>query len=312
MQTKTKLKDYEISAKKLLVKNKKQKLYLLDSKPLTTFEFIKLIFLYLFLIFWSLIILFPVVSLIISSFNISNPRYVTTSPFKSGLDNYSYLFNSGRSYFGTWYANTLMISISTMVITTIFVSFTGYAYSRFKFTGSRSSLGAIMLIQIIPVSASLISLYVIVKIGKKIGIDPRIMLILVYSGQAIAGNTFVLKTYLDGVSTELDDAAKIDGCGNWKLFVRIIMPIVKPMLAIIALWSFLTPFNDVILPKYVIYNLKHTTLPVGLDSFLNADPKHINAGAYSAGAILAAVPPFVLFMYLQRFIVSGLSAGAVK
>jgi arabinogalactan oligomer/maltooligosaccharide transport system permease protein len=101
-----------------------------------------------------------------------------------------------------------------MIISTIFVALNGYAYSRFKFAGSKHSLSFVMLIQMIPATASLISLYVIVKMGTKIGIDPRIMLVLIYSGGAIAGNTFVLKGYLDSISRELDDSAKIDGCGN--------------------------------------------------------------------------------------------------
>ncbi len=304
------LKDYALNEKKL--KNKKIKLHLLDKTPLTTFEILRLALTYVFLVFWTFVILFPVASLLAASFNVYNPRYVTLSPFRGGLQNFTYLFTSNRSHFTAWYGNTLMISLATMFLTVVFVAFTGYAYSRFKFAGSKSSLAAVMLIQMIPATASLISLYIIVKMGKSIGIDPRIMLVMVYSGAAIAGNTFVLKGYLDSISTDLDDAAKIDGCGNWRLFVKVLVPISWPMLAIIALWSFLTPFNDVILPKFVIIDLAKTTLPVGLDSFLSAAPKDVNAGAYAAGAVLASLPPLMLFMYLQRFVVGGIGEGGVK
>lgn len=309
LQTQTLLSEHVLVDKKV---NEKLQLRLLDTRPLTIFEILRLFLSYIMLLFWSLVILFPVVSLIVSSFNTYNPRYVSINPFEGGVDNYKYLFTSSRSYFVNWYGNTLLISVATLAVTVLFVSFTGYAYSRFKFTGSRSSLALVMLIQMIPATASMISLYIIISMGTDIGIDPRVMLVLVYSGGAIAGNTFVLKGYLDSISKEIDDAAKIDGCGNWKLFVRVIVPIAKPMLAIIALWSFLTPFNDVMLPKFVIIDLKKTTLAVGLDTFLTAAPADINAGAYSAGALLSAIPPVGLFMYLQRYIVGGLSAGSVK
>lgn len=294
------------------IKRHKLKIHALDSKQLTPKEIIYLFFNYVLIIFWALIILFPVVSLIISAFNISNPRYVSVTPFKFGLENFTYLFNSPQSKYLQWYGNTLIIALSTMILTVIFVALNGYAYSRFKFAGSRHSLTVVMLVQMIPATASLISLYIIVTIGKKINIDPRIMLIIIYSGAAIAGNTFVFKGYLDTISPEIDDSGKIDGCNNWTLFLKLILPIAKPMLAIIALWSFLTPFGDVILPKFVIFDLSQTTLPVGLDTFITTEPKHINAGAYAAGAVIAALPPFVLFMYLQKFISGGLSDGAVK
>ncbi|MBN3534896.1 sugar ABC transporter permease [Mycoplasma procyoni] len=296
-------------------KQKRIKIHETDAKPLTVSEGIFLFFNYILLIIWTFIILFPVVTMILSSFNTFNPRYISLSPstFKFGFDNFLYLFQSERSLYGWWYLNTLIIALATMLITVVFVAFNGYAYSRFKFAGSKHSLSLIMLLQMIPSTASLISLYIIVKLGQDgLGIDPRIMLVIIYAGGAVAGNTFVFKSYLDSVSRELDDSAKIDGCGNWTLFTKILVPIARPMIAIIALWSFLIPFGDVILPKFVIIDRAQTTLAVGLDSFITAEPKHINAGAYSAGALLASIPPFVLFMFSQRHIVGGLSDGAVK
>ncbi|WP_033161180.1 sugar ABC transporter permease [[Mycoplasma] collis] len=304
--------DKEFDFEKL--KNSKVKIHLLDQKPLTLSEMIYLFFNYLILIIWVGIIFFPVITMIIGSFNVFNPRYVSVSPnsFKFGLDNFAYLFTNPRSLYVKWYLNTISISIATMIITVIFVALNGYAYSRFKFKGSKHSLSVIMLLQMIPATASLISLYIIVTLGTELSIDPRIMLVLIYSGGAIAGNTFVFKNYLDSISRELDDSAKIDGCGNWKLFIKILLPISKPMLSIISLWTFLIPFGDVILPRFTIVDRAQTTLAVGLDSFINAEPKHINVGAYSAGALLASLPPFILFIVSQKNIVGGLSEGAVK
>ncbi|WBP84078.1 sugar ABC transporter permease [Mycoplasmopsis edwardii] len=283
-----------------------------DTKPPTALEIIWLFFNYIILIFWAIIILFPIVSLLLSSLNVGNPRIIGLSSFEFGFDNFRYLFESERSLFTRWYLNTLIIAGSTSIISTLAVALNGYAYSRFKFTGSKHSLTIIMMLQMIPATSSLISLYILVKLGGTLGIPAVGMLILIYSGGAIAGNTFMLKSYLDTVSPELDDSGKIDGCTNWGLFFKILLPVIKPALIMVALWSFLTPFTDVILPKFVLIENSEKTLAIGLDTFINAEPKHINFGAYSAGSILASLPAFTLFMYLQRYIVGGLSDGAVK
>ncbi|QIW62016.1 sugar ABC transporter permease [Mycoplasmopsis gallinacea] len=283
-----------------------------DYKPPTTMEIIWLFFNYLILIFWALIILFPIISLVIAAFNTNNPRYIAITPFKFGFDNFSYLFSSERSLFLRWYGNTLYISVLTMLISTSVVALNAYAYSRFKFAGSKHSLTIIMFLQMIPATSSLITLFMLVKLGDSVGISPVSMLVIIYSGGAISANTFMLKSYLDTVSKELDDSGKIDGCNNWGLFFRILLPVIRPALIMVALWSFLTPFTDVILPKFVLIENSDKTLPIGLDTFLNAEPKHINAGAYAAGSLLASLPAFCLFMYLQKYIVGGLSDGAVK
>ncbi|MBN4083599.1 sugar ABC transporter permease [Mycoplasma sp. CSL10137] len=283
-----------------------------DSKPPTTMEIIWLFFNYLILIVWAIIVLFPIVSLIISAFNINNPRIIAITPFKFGWENFTYLFTSEQSYFGRWYFNTILIAVLTMVISTIAVALNGYAYSRFKFAGSKHSLTVIMMLQMIPATSALISLYLLIRMGNSLGFPTIFMLILIYAGGSISGNTFMLKSYLDTVSSELDDSAKVDGCNNWGLFFKILVPVIRPALIMVALWSFLIPFTDVILPKFVLFELKNTTLAVGLSYFIDTEPKHVNAGAYAAGSILASAPAFVLFMYLQRYIVGGLSDGAVK
>lgn len=300
----------KIEPKKLAPKQ--LKLNQSDAKAPIGLEIIWLFFNYLILIFWAIIILFPIVSLILAAFNVNNPRIISITPFKFGFDNFAYLFNSPRSLFGRWYLNTIIIATLTMIISTVAVALNGYAYSRFKFAGSRHSLTVIMMLQMIPATTALISLYLLVRMGNNIGIPSIFMLVLIYSGGSIAGNTFMLKSYLDTISSELDDSGKVDGCSNWGLFFKILVPVIRPALIMVALWSFLTPFTDVILPKFVLIENSEKTLAVGLDIFINADPKQVNAGAYAAGSILASLPAFTLFMYLQRYIVGGLSDGAVK
>ena len=201
-----------------------------------------------------------------------------------------------------------------MLLTVAIVSLTGYAYSRFRFKGRRVSIMLIMLIQMVPAVSALIALYIINELlNQTIQILPLITLIIIYSGGSIAGNTFVLKGYLDSISTEIDDSAKIDGCGNFKTYIRIIMPLAKPMLMIIALWSFIGPFGDVILPKILLTSPRSYTLPIGLYSLLIPNSnKEIFQPIYAAGSLITAIPITALFIYSQKHLVSGLTTGGVK
>ncbi|QGZ97228.1 maltodextrin ABC transporter permease subunit [Mycoplasma sp. NEAQ87857] len=283
-----------------------------DTKPPSLLEIIWLFFNYIILIVWAIVIIFPIASLIVASFNVNNPRVVTLLPFEFGFSNFTYLFTNPTSYYLTWYGNTLYIAGITAIVSTVVVALNAYAYSRFKFAGSKHSLTIIMMLQMIPATSSLIVLYILVQMGGSVGITPVSMLVIIYSGGAIAGNTFMIKSYLDTISTELDDSAKIDGCTNWGLFFKILIPVIRPALIMVALWSFLIPFTDVILPKFVLISDEQRTLAVGLNKFIDTEPKHVQAGAYTAGSLLASLPAFGLFMYLQRYIVGGLSDGAVK
>ena len=137
------------------------------------------------------------------------------------------------------------------------------------------------------------------------------MLILIYAAGGIASNTFILKGYIDSVSTELDDAARIDGCSNMEVYRLIIMPIARPMLAIIALWSFIGPFMDYMLPSILLTNPQDYTLATGLFTLID-DVRTMNQPAFAAGGLLTAIPIIILFISLQKELVSGLSSGSVK
>ncbi len=292
----------------------KKKVYTKDTLKLTPLQKARTSLVYLLLILWSVIILLPIIGVVIASLNVSDQHNIDFNHITLGIDNFKTLFDKEKGmYFGNWLANSLFIAIFTMILTVIVV-LTGYAYSRFRFKGRRVSLMAIMLIQMIPSISALIAFYIINELlYSSLRILPLFTLIIIYSGGSIAGNTFVLKGYLDSVSTEIDDSAKIDGCGNFKTYLRIIMPLARPMLMIIALWSFIGPFGDVILPKILLNNPTAYTLPVGLFSLVQENSKHeIFQPVYAAGALITAVPIAALFIYSQKHMVSGLSSGGVK
>ena len=293
-------------------KKKKSELYLSDKPPLTLAGKVGIGLSYTLLIFWALVILWPLSKIVISSFNGEQGKYlILNGDFSFSLKHFEYLFN--ETLYLTWMKNTIFISSVTAVLTVVVISFTGYAYSRYRFKGKRMSLMGIMLIQTIPSFAGITAYFTMHSIitGYIPDFTRQMMLILIYAGGGIAGNTFVLKGYLDSISTELDDAARIDGCSSMEIYRLIIMPIARPMLAITALWSFIGPFMDYLLPKVLLTSPEDYTLAAGLFS-LTDDIRTMNEPAFAAGALITAVPIVILFMALQKHLVAGLSSGATK
>lgn len=293
-------------------KKKNKDLYLSDLQPLTTAGKVALTLSYLILFIWAAIIVVPLAIMVVSSFNGNQGQYISmTGDFVFSVNNFKYLFE--KTQFLRWVVNTLKIATATTILTLIFVSFTGYAYSRFRFRGKKASLITIMLVQIIPAFAGITAYYAIHTIIS--GVVPvfsrTMMLILIYSGGAIAGNTFILKGYLDSISQELDEAARIDGCSNFQVYRLIIMPLARPMLAIIALQCFIGPFLDYMMPKILLTNPADYTLATGLFTLIS-DVRNMNQPAFAAGGFLSAIPVMLLFLFLQDELVGGLSSGAVK
>ncbi|MBM7560788.1 sugar ABC transporter permease [Fusibacter tunisiensis] len=291
---------------------KKNKLYLSDKQPLTPLGVVGLGLTYLVLAIWVIAILWPLAQMIISAFNGKQEQYIMLNDnFEFSMEHFKYLFS--ETLYLTWVKNTLFISITTAIFTLIMVSFTGFAYSRYRFKGRKASLMAIMLIQTIPTFAGITAYFTMHSIISSIApwFTRQLMLILIYSGGGIAGNTFILKGYIDSISSELDDAARIDGCSSMQVYRLIIMPIARPMLAIIALWSFIGPFMDYLLPRVLLTNPKSYTLAAGLFTLIS-DFRTLNQPAFAAGGLLTAVPIVTLFIVLQKQLVSGLASGSVK
>jgi arabinogalactan oligomer/maltooligosaccharide transport system permease protein len=293
-------------------KENKEKLYLSDKPPLTLFGKIGIFLTYVILFAWVYAIIWPLFQMFISAFNGKQQQYIMANTnFEFSIRHFQYLFT--ETLYLTWVKNTLIIAGTTALLTLIVVSFTGYAYSRYRFKGRNASLMAILLIQTIPTFAGITAYFTMHSIVSAIipQFSRQMMLILIYTGGAIASNTFILKGYIDSVSTELDDAAKIDGCSNFNVYRLIIMPIARPMLTIIALWSFIGPFMDYLLAKVLLTNPQSYTLAAGLYTLVT-DFRTMNQPAFAAGGLLTAVPIVALFMALQKQLVSGLTSGSVK
>ncbi len=295
-----------------MIKKKSKGLYLSDRQPLTVAKVVLLAISYLLLFFYAFVILWPLAQILISSFNGNQTSYIQIGgEYAFSFKHFQYLF--AETYFFNWVLNTILIALATALLTLLIVSFTGYAYSRYRFKGRKASLMTIMLIQTIPAFAGITAFYTLHSIVAAVipGFTRQLFLILIYSGGGIAGNTFILKGYIDGISSELDDAARIDGCSNFQVYRLIIMPIVRPMLAIIALWSFIGPFLDYMMPSILLSDPKSYTLATGLYTLIS-DQYNMHQPVFAAGGLLTALPIVILFIALQNQLVSGLASGAVK
>ena len=292
---------------------KKSNLYLSDKPPLYFAGKVGLGISYAILSLWSLLIIVPLLIMVISSFNGNQHQNIIIDfkEFAFSFKQFKILFT--QTDFLRWVVNTIFIAIATAVLTLLVVSYTGYVYSRFRFKGKRVSLMAIMLIQVIPAFAGIVAYYTMHQII--VSIFPfftrEMMLVLIYAIGGVAGNTFILKGYIDSISTELDEAARMEGCSNMQVYSLIIFPIARPMLAIIALWSFIGPFMDYLLPAIMLTNPKNYTLAAGLFSLISDERTKLEP-VFAAGGLLTAIPIVILFIVLQKQLVSGLTSGSVK
>ena len=292
---------------------KKSNLYLSDKPPLNFAGKVGLGISYAILSLWALLIIVPLLIMVVSSFNGNQQQNIIIDfkEFAFSFKQFKILFT--QTDFLRWVVNTIFIAIATAVLTLLIVSYTGYVYSRFRFKGKRVSLMAIMLIQVIPAFAGIVAYYTMHQII--VSIFPfftrEMMLVLIYSIGGVAGNTFILKGYIDSISTELDEAARMEGCSNMQVYSLIIFPIARPMLAIIALWSFIGPFMDYLLPAIMLTNPKNYTLATGLFSLISDERTKLEP-VFAAGGLLTAIPIVILFIVLQKQLVSGLTSGSVK
>lgn len=263
---------------------------------------------YAFLIAISIIVIYPLLITVTSAFKAGN-LLAFRLDFSSEwtLNNFRRLFN--ETLYLTWYKNTLIVAISVMIIQVTIVTLAGYTYSRYRFTGRKQSLMFFLIIQMVPTMAALTAFYVMALLSK--GLDQFWFLTLIYIGGGIPMNTWLMKGYFDTVPIDLDESAKLDGAGHFRIFAQIVTPLVRPMLAVQALWAFMGPFGDFMLARFLLRSPERITVAVGLQTFIN-DARNQRVALFAAGAILISLPIAILFFFLQKNFVSGLTAGGTK
>lgn len=265
---------------------------------------------YLIIGLMTVVICYPLAWAVGLSFNAGTSLYSSSMiPKEPTLEHYRWLFTSPESNYLTWYRNTLYVSTVSSALSILFTSMTAYALSRFQFVGRKSGMYAFLLLQMFPVMMAMVAIYIFLNL---IGLlNTLIGLIMIYVGGQIPFNAWLVKGYLDTISRELDDAAKIDGAGPIRLFIRILLPLITPILAIVALTNFMLPIFDFILPSIILHDKSKYTLAVGLYHFVT-EKYSSNFTVFTAGAILIAVPIAGIYLFLQKYFISGLAAGGTK
>ena len=286
---------------------------------------LKAIGIYSFIAMMFVIILYPLLWTFGISLNTGTNLYgAKMIPDNATFKNYAFLLFDDSSQYLTWYKNTLIVAsanalFSVIFVTltasanalfsVIFVTLTAYAFSRYRFVGRKYGLITFLILQMFPVLMAMVAIYILLN---TIGLlDSLFGLTLVYIGGSIPMNAFLVKGYFDTIPKELDESAKIDGAGHMRIFLQIMLPLAKPILAVVALFNFMGPFMDFILPKILLRSPEKFTLAVGLFNFIN-DKYANNFTVFAAGAIMIAVPIAIVFLFLQRYLVSGLTTGATK
>lgn len=274
-------------------------------------KYIRLLFSYLLLAFMAVIIVYPLLWTAGASFNPGNSLISTSIiPKHPTFDHYKELFAGKESLqYVQWYVNSMKISLFTMAGSLLCVTFTAYAFSRFCFKGRKYALTLFLLLQMIPQFSALIALFVLAQILGMI--NSHWLLILLYIGGLIPMNTYLMKGYMDSIPMDLDESAKIDGASSTRIFFQIILPLSKPMAAVVAMNGFTGPLGDFVLSSTILTTPESYTLPVGLFNLVN-DVMGASYTTFAAGALLISIPVAVIFIMLQKNFVSGLTAGGTK
>jgi arabinogalactan oligomer/maltooligosaccharide transport system permease protein len=211
--------------------------------------------------------------------------------------------------FTRWLLNSAVISLATTLVGVFLACTAAYAFSRFRFPGRRAGMMSFLVSQMFPGTLTLIPLYIVIVQWLGLG-STRMALVLVYSTTAIPFCVWMLKGYFDTIPRELEEAAVIEGASAGRIFWRIVLPLAKPAIAITALFSFMTAWNEFILAATFMDKEEMYTAPVGLRFFVGGFSQQW--GYFAAGSVIVSIPVVFLFLYLQKYLVPGLTAGSVK
>lgn len=259
--------------------------------------------------------LFPISYIVSASLNPLG-TVVSTSivPTEFSLTHFRTLFTTPSIPFGRWALNTLFVCTVVTAAQIFCSALAAYAFSRFRFRGRRGGLLTLLLIQMFPQFLAAVALYTLfTDIGEaipRLGLNTILGYTLVLLGGSL-GQVWLIKGFFDSVPRSLDEAAKMDGAGHAQTYFRIVLPLVRPILAVSGLLVFVSVIAEFLLASIFLTETSKKTLAVGLFGLIDADRSN-NLGLFAAGALLTALPVIALFLYLQRYIVGGITAGGVK
>ena len=266
------------------------------------------------LILVSIVVLYPVLWVLRMALSPSQAFASGLSPIPTDVTLQNFVDVVGRHDLqGTWVFghqlwNSIVVSTATALVGVALATSAAYAFSRFKFPGGELGLKALLVTQMFPGTMMMIPLYILLD---KLGLlDSQLGLVVVYATTSIPFSTFMLKGYFDTIPHELEEAGRMDGASTTRIFFSIILPLARPAIAITALFSFMTAWNEFILAAKLMNAETSYTLPVVLQGYVGA--KSTAWGHFAAGAVLVSAPVMALFFALQKHLVGGLTSGSVK
>lgn len=260
--------------------------------------------------------LFPLLYVFSASLNPQGTLTGSNQLFSAiGIDSYVRILSDPQNPYGTWFFNTLLIAVVTGASTVFIGACAAYAFSRMRFAGRRVGLVTIVVVQMFPQLLAVVAIFLLMStLGDwfpAIGLNTHTGLIMVYLGGALGVNTYLMYGFFNTIPKEIDEAARIDGAGHARIFFTIILRLVSPILAVVGLLSFIGTVNEYVVASVMLVDVEQQTLVVGLTKLV-ANPRYADWSAFSAGAVMAAIPVMILFLFLQKYIVGGLTAGATK
>jgi arabinogalactan oligomer/maltooligosaccharide transport system permease protein len=260
------------------------------------------------------LVLYPVMLVLRTAFEPGHHLAMSASPLPHhvSLSHFSELFglrgSHGEFLFPRNALNSLVIALATTVVGVTISCTAAYALSRFRFPGRKAGLSTFLVVQMFPATLLLIPLYVVLD---RLGLlNSSFGLVLVYSTTAIPFCVWTLKGYFDTLPRELEEAARIDGASPWMIFRRIILPLARPGIAVTALFSFMTAWTEFIMAATFLTDENRYTLPVLINEKVGEHTA--DYGLFAAGAVVTSIPVMIAFYVLQKYLVGGLTAGAVK
>ena len=258
---------------------------------------------------WIVIVLvvFPALWIVMSSFSAGDSFFLSSLfPEKFSTEHYVSLFT--ETNFLLWVFNSLKFCFIVAILQLTLTSLAAYAFARLRFTGRKYGLMSLLVLQVFPNSMAVAGYYILIyKFGL---VDSSLALIFVLAGGS-AFNIWLLKSYIDGIPVELDEAALVDGANRFQVFYKIVMPLAIPQLAVLFLFSFIATYSEYVITSIFLQTPGKMTLAIGLQSFIS-DQFAAHWTMFSAAAVISSLPIMIVFMCLQKYIQNGLVAGGVK
>jgi len=229
--------------------------------------------------------------------------------------NYHELLENDFFPYLTWLGNSLKIASITTVCTVFLTCLAGYALSRFRFTGRREFMVAILILNVFPAILAMVAIFSMMQQLSLyidwIGLDTHASLIFIYTAGSMGINVLMVKAYIDTIPMELDESALVDGASPWQTFLYIVLPIMRPIAITVGVLSFIAAYGDFVIARVILKSSDKLTVMVGLMLF-QTDRFDQDFGMITAGAVIAAIPVILIYIPLQRYVIDGLTAGSVK